>query len=63
MRDIDTKTITVLRFVLECSVLLNTVIIVTYFVGVQHRVFVIAIIMGECAILIAQKLWFGVGHH
>ena len=42
--------------------LLNTVIIVTSFVWDQHRVFVIAIVTGECAILILQKLRFGVYH-
>ena len=40
------------------QLLLNTVIIVTYFVWVQNCVFVIAIIMGECAILILLKLRF-----
>ena len=40
----------------------NTVIIVTYFNRVQHRVFVIAIVTGECAILIQRKLRFRVCH-
>ena len=41
---------------------INTVIIVTSFVWGHHHVFVIAIIMGECAILILQTLRFGVCH-
>ena len=40
--------------------LLNTFIIVTSFVRGNHRVFIINIVTGECAILILQKLWFGV---
>ena len=43
--------------------LLNIVIIVTSFVRDQHHIFVIAIITGECAILILQKLRFGVSHY
>ena len=42
--------------------LLNAVIIVTSFVPVQHCVFVISIFMCECAVLIIQKLLFGVCH-
>ena len=38
--------------------LLNTVIIVTSLVQNQHRVLVIAIVTGECAILIIQTLLF-----
>ena len=37
-------------------------IIVTSFVWVQHCVFVIAIVTGECAILILWRLRFGVCH-
>ena len=36
----------------------NTVIIVTYFAQGQHRVLVIAIVTGECNILIIQALLF-----
>ena len=35
--------------------LLNTVIIVTYFILGQNHVFVISIVTGECAMLIIQK--------
>ena len=42
-------------FFWDRSVLLNTVIIGTYIVWVQHSVFVITIVTGECAILILQK--------
>ena len=42
--------------------LLNTVIVVTSFVPVQHSVFGIAIVRGECTILILQKLLFCVFH-
>ena len=41
---------------------LNAVIIVTYFVQSRHSVYVIFIFTGKCAILILQKLWFGVCH-
>ena len=63
VRFIDTTKITVLRFLWDCSVfVLNTVIIVTYFVRGQHFVLVIAIVTGECAILILQKLRFVAFH-
>ena len=42
--------------------LINTFIIATYSVWGQHYVFVIAIVTGECAILILRKLRFGVCH-
>ena len=49
-------------FVWFWSVLINTVIIVTYFVWGQHSVFVITIVTWECNILIPQKLLFCVCH-
>ena len=42
--------------------LLNKFIIVNYFVGDQHCIFVISIVTGECTILILRKLRFGVCH-
>ena len=42
--------------------LLNTVIIVSYFVPVQNHVFMNAIITGQYAIFIPWKLRFGVCH-
>ena len=62
VRYIDTTKITVLRFVWDCLVLLNTVIIVNSFVWGQHRVFIILVVTCERAILILQKLLFGVCH-
>ena len=41
---------------------LNAVIIVTYFVQSRHRVFMIAIVEGKCAILMQQTLQFNVCH-
>ena len=49
-------------FVWYWSFLINTVIIVTYFVCVQHSVLVIAIITCEFNISILRKLWFCLCH-
>ena len=46
------------RFLCDHLFLLNTVIIMTSFVQVQHGEFVISIITGKCAILIVLKLRF-----
>ena len=55
-------TITVWCLCVIVQFLLNTVIIMTSFVLGQHGVFVIAIVMCECALSILQKLRFGVCH-
>ena len=59
---IDTTKTTVLRVVWYWLFYIYTFIIVTYFVRGQHCVFVISIVMCECAILIPRKLRLRVCH-